>query len=205
MIGQPELQSRTLQRYGELLCRREDWSRRLVMAAFRGAAASGIAAAASLAGAVSLVTDADGGSMKSHFRDGAFDFVVNTLDEALRAIKNEIRKGNSIAIGLIGEPAAVLDEAKERGLTADFILNEDEASAAATPELTAWLAERRWSVEEISAPIAERLLAGSSYESDTRRLRWLRDLAAHQRSVRRADRYVWLSVEERQALELGTA
>src|ERR1700716_1083263 len=104
---QPELQQRTLRLYGELWCRRENWSRELVFAAFPGAASSGIAAAASLVGAVSLVVDPDAAMMKMHFRDGAFDFVVNTLDEALRAIKNEIRKGSPLSIGLVAEPKDV--------------------------------------------------------------------------------------------------
>jgi len=114
-ILQPELQKQTLALYGELLCRRSDWSGQLVMAAFDGAAESGVSAAASLAGAASLVVDADSASIKDHYRDGAFDFVVNTLDEALRAIKNQIRQGQPIAIGLMAEPAAVMAEAEERG------------------------------------------------------------------------------------------
>ncbi|HZL27839.1 MAG TPA: hypothetical protein VFC39_15035 [Acidobacteriaceae bacterium] len=211
-LHQPELQLRTLGLYGELLCRRDSWSRQLVLAAFPGASETGLSAAASLAGAVSLVVDADAALMKTHFRDGAFDFVVNTLDEALRAIKNEIRRGNSLAIGLISEPSAVLKEASERGLAARFVLTNSEvyqlphANVAETDaalvdlgnstepsrQLASWLSQRAWSPVEIVAPKH----AGSA--GDRIRQRWLRDLSKYQRSVRQGNRWMWLSPEEEQ-------
>ncbi|HZL29292.1 MAG TPA: hypothetical protein VFC39_22400 [Acidobacteriaceae bacterium] len=211
-LQQPELQLRTLRLYGELLCRREDWSRQLVFAAFPGACETGLAAAASLAGAVSLVVDADAARMKGHFRDGAFDFVVNTLDEALRAIKNEIRRGNSLAIGLIFEPSAALKEATERGLAATFIFtnlkfnqmpqaNVGETDAAfvdlgnftePSPQLARWLSQRAWSPVEIVLP------KQAAPGTDRIRQRWLRDLSKYQRSVRQGNRWMWLSPEEKQ-------
>jgi hypothetical protein len=207
IIQQPELQQKTLQLYGEFLCRRESWSGQLALAAFAGAGSTGFAAAASLAGAASLIVDSDVVSMKTHFRDGAFDFVVNTLDEALRTIKNEIRLGRPIAIGLTAEPERVLAEAAERGLAATFILsdssgfqNKNIASvsepsatqielAAPSPELTQWLLQREWSLAEIST---EAFIA-----DDVVRRKWLRDLPTLQRSVRRGNRWLWLSTEER--------
>ena len=122
-LAQPALQQRTLRLYGELVCRRESWAGKLVYAGFAGAASTGLAAASSLAGAASLVVDGDANGMKAQFRDGAFDFLINTLDEALRAIKNEIRQGRPIAIGLMAEPESVRAEAVERGLAAELVLH----------------------------------------------------------------------------------
>jgi hypothetical protein len=211
-LQQPELQLRTLRLYGELLCRRDSWAGELVLAAFPGAAGSGFAVAASLAGGVSLVVDADAGCMKAHFRDGAFDFVVNTLDEALRAIKNEIRRGNSLAIGLISGPSAALKEASERGLAATFVLtkyelnqhadaNVGETNAAfvdlgnstePSPQLANWLLQRAWFPVEIDS------VKQAALSEDRIRQRWLRDLSKYQRSVRQSNRWMWLSPDEGQ-------
>jgi hypothetical protein len=210
-VEQPALQQKTLRLYGELLCRRESWSRQLALAAFPGASASGFAAAASLAGAVSLVVDSDAAMVKMHFRDGAFDFVVNTLDEALRAIKNEVRQGNALSIGLIAEPVDALAEAAERGLSAGFVLVDsvgpsepsvmsDDAELVAigeslkpSPKLEHWLLQRQWNGVEVASV---KLVA-----DDRVRSKWVRDLAAHQRSVRGGNRWVWLSAEEVSGIE----
>ncbi|MES2393794.1 MAG: hypothetical protein V4555_19310 [Acidobacteriota bacterium] len=179
-LAQPELQLRTLRWYGELMCRRDAWAHRLVVACFDGAAGMGMAAAASLAGAASLTVDGDAARVKAHFRDGAFDFVVNTLDEALRAIKNEVRKGKPIAIGLMGEPDVVRAEMEERGVVADFevVGVEDESSA----ELCAWLSEQGW--------VATEAVGGESFQ-DAVRARWMEWLPTHQRSLRGAARWTW--------------
>ena len=210
VVQQPELQQRTLRLYGELLCRRASWARELVFAAFPGAAGSGIAAAASLVGAGSLVVDSDAASMKAHFRDGAFDFVVNTLDEALRAIKNEIRKGSPLSIGLVGEPKDVVAEAAERGLSAGFVLNDsshfsdedlralcgEDADivdvAEPTSRFAAWLEEKHWIAVE-----AQPAAPGETTDvvSEPVREAWLRGLATHQRSVRGRVRWVWMRAE----------
>lgn len=199
---QPDLQLRSLRLYGELLCRRESWAHQLVFACFAGAASSGLAAAASLAGAASLIVDANAAEMKSHYRDGAYDFVVNTLDEALRAIKNEVRQGHPIAIGLIGEPAAVLYEATKRGLAAAFVLRHEsqdlralravmETNAAVvidgaepSTELTNWLAQLGWSPRVMESP--------AQMFDDAIRQKWMRDLPALQRSLRGGTRWAWL-------------
>ena len=211
-LQQPELQLRTLRLYGELLCRREHWSRQLVLAAFPGVSRTGLAAAASLAGAVSLVIDSDTATTKMHFRDGAFDFIVNTLDEALRAIKNEIRQGHPLAIGLMAEPRVMLAEAADRGLAAAFVLTElndaddpltsslgtsDVARVAfgePTAELNGWLSRRGWSAAELSSPTFD------LPPDDRARQKWLRDLPSHQRSVRQSKRWIWLTDAERSAI-----
>jgi hypothetical protein len=179
-LAQPGLQVRTLRLYGELVCRRESWAGKLVVACFDGAAGTGLAAAASLAGAASLTVDGDAARVKAHFRDGAFDFVVNTLDEALRAIKNEVRKGKPIAIGLMAEPEAVRTEMVERGVVADFEIRGGEEGESV--ELKGWLEERGWMLRELD---------GAGFE-DAVRGRWMEWLPVHQRSVRGGVRWGWL-------------
>ncbi len=46
--------------------------------------------------------------------NGACDFIVNTLDEALRAMKNEIRQRRPLSVGLEGDPEDLLHEILER-------------------------------------------------------------------------------------------
>ncbi len=214
-LQQPELQQRTLRLYGELLCRRTHWGGELVMAAFAGAASSGLAAAASLAGAASLTVDADSAAMKAHFRDGAFDFVVNTLDESLRALKNEIRRGRPIAIGLIAEPEAVLREAAERGLTARLVVSGSspstlEKSVLATDgymltadspsvSLVEWLARNQW-----HAAFPDENVSKAEFPAEDPRQHWLRNLLTHQRSAAKGARWSWVPqvTETAQLMEL---
>jgi hypothetical protein len=179
-LAQPELQLRTLRWYGELLCRRETWAGKLVVACFEGAAGCGFAPAASLAGAASLTVDGDAARVKAHFRDGAFDFAVNTLDEAVRTIKNEVRKGRPIAIGLMASPGAVRDEMEERGVAADFgVAGEGDLKSA---EFVSWLQARGWVEAEMD---------GAGRFEDAVRARWMEWLPAHQRSVRGKMRWGW--------------
>ncbi len=79
-----DLQRQTLRLYGELMARRESWAGQLVFACGEEMSATGLPAAVSIAGGTSLILDPDARVVKSVFRQGGVDFVVNTLDEALR-------------------------------------------------------------------------------------------------------------------------
>src|SRR3954447_15148632 len=52
--------------------------------------------AANIAEAASLCASADPVAQKNAMRDGVVDFVVTNLDEALRILKNEIRKRQGV-------------------------------------------------------------------------------------------------------------
>ncbi|MGA3011593.1 MAG: hypothetical protein ABSD72_15155 [Terracidiphilus sp.] len=54
--------------------------------------------AANVAGAGSLAVSADAEARKHAIRDGVVDFLVTSLDEALRILKNEIRKRTTVAV-----------------------------------------------------------------------------------------------------------
>ena len=47
--------------------------------------------------------------------------MVNNLDEALRILKNEVRKKQPVSVCLEGDLAATLHEAVERGLQPDLL------------------------------------------------------------------------------------
>jgi Urocanase Rossmann-like domain len=84
----------------------------------RGAA---MAVAANIAGAASLGVDADSGRVKLALRQGLCDFMVNSLDEALRILKNQIRKKEPVAVALVSDPDRVIAEMMERGVQPDLV------------------------------------------------------------------------------------
>lgn len=77
--------------------------------------------AASIAGAASLTLETRMEAVRHCVRNGIVDFAVTTLDEALRILKNEIRKQQPIAVLLEREPASVLAEMVERGAQPDMV------------------------------------------------------------------------------------
>ena len=89
--------------------------------------------AASIAGAASLAASADGALLRKAMRAGAIDFVVTTLDEALRILKNEVRKRQPVAVGVQAAPAEVVRAMVERGVQPDLLWME----GADAPELAA--------------------------------------------------------------------
>lgn len=100
--------------------------------------------AANVAGAATLAATSDRDAQRQAVRDGIVDFLVNSLDEALRALKNEVRKRNAIAV-CVGAPLESIErEMAERGVQPDCfreaVLHAEEPSAfpsnkAVDPEL----------------------------------------------------------------------
>lgn len=85
--------------------------------------ASGRAAAiaGNVAGCATLGVIANEAAQKQVIRDGVVDFMVTTLDEALRILKNEIRKRNSVGVCLGDAREAVEREMIERGVLPDLV------------------------------------------------------------------------------------
>jgi urocanate hydratase len=72
--------------------------------------------AGNIAGAATLTVTSDVDAQKHAVRDGTVDFLVTSLDEALRILKNEIRKGATVAVR-VGEPLEDVErEMVERGV-----------------------------------------------------------------------------------------
>ena len=76
--------------------------------------------AGNVAGAASLGASADSGAGKQAVRDGVADFLVNSLDEGLRILKNEVRKRETVAVCIAGDPGAVEVEMRDRGVVPDL-------------------------------------------------------------------------------------
>ena len=77
--------------------------------------------AANIAGAASLAATADASAQKQAVHDGVVDFLVTSLDEALRILKNEVRKHETVAVCVAAAPEAVEREMLERGVLPDLL------------------------------------------------------------------------------------
>jgi urocanate hydratase len=96
---------------------RQDWGGALIIACGLNPRGAALALASNIAGAACLSIEDDLTALKEASRSGSCDFIVNTLDEALRAMKNEVRKHLPLSVGLQGNPTAVLQELLERGVS----------------------------------------------------------------------------------------
>src|SRR5437588_8971165 len=83
--------------------------------------------AATMTGACFLGVEVDPERIKKRLRTGYCDFMVNTLDEALRILKNAVRKKEAISVGLIGNCADVIPELAERGVLPDVLTDQTSA------------------------------------------------------------------------------
>jgi urocanate hydratase len=83
--------------------------------------------AATMAGACFLGIDVDPERIKKRLKTGYCDFMVNSLDEALRILKNAVRKKEAASVGLIGNCADVIPELAERGVLPDILTDQTSA------------------------------------------------------------------------------
>src|SRR5947209_5880632 len=83
--------------------------------------------AATMTGAAFLGIDVDPERIKKRLKTGYCDFMVNTLDEALRILKNAVRKHEAVSVGLVGNCADVIPELAERGVVPDILTDQTSA------------------------------------------------------------------------------
>jgi urocanate hydratase len=83
--------------------------------------------AATLNGAAYLGIDIDPERIKRRVKTGYCDVMVNDLDEALRILKNAVRKREAVSVGLIGNCADVIPELAERGVVPDILTDQTSA------------------------------------------------------------------------------
>ena len=84
--------------------------------------------AGNIAGAAALAATAELAAQKQSIRDGVADFLVSSLDEALRILKNQIRKRETAAVCLSKALEAVEQEMLERGVLPDLLRPTEELS-----------------------------------------------------------------------------
>src|SRR5213083_212339 len=83
--------------------------------------------AATMNCAAFLGIDVDPERIKKRLKSGYCDFMVNTLDEALRILKNAVRKKENVSVGLVGNCADIVPELAERGVVPDILTDQTSA------------------------------------------------------------------------------
>jgi hypothetical protein len=187
-----DLQLETMRIYRALTAQREDWGGKLVLLCGPDCMQAGAPAAISIAGGTTLALDANAAVMKAAQRAGYLDFVVNSLDEALRTLKNEVRQKRPLSLGLIADVDATLAEMDERGIQPDLRFDpvlpqtdpqsNDEYSFAATDTAA---------LSTIDAALSVAVPA-----DDIVRRRWLQRVPQCLREARTGRRWIWLSGAE---------
>jgi urocanate hydratase len=131
--------------------------------------------AANIAGAASLAVTADRTAQKQALRDGVADFLVNSLDEALRILKNQLRKREPVAVCVGLEPSAVESEMSERGVAPDLLRNDvTRAARGAQEQKTKWISWRVDSAPALWLPKIDMIAIDSLPQDAWRTRRWLR-------------------------------
>jgi urocanate hydratase len=102
---------------------------RLVIAGGMGGAGGAQPLAATLNGAAFLGIDADAGRIKRRVKAGYCEALVNDLNEALRILKNAVRKRAPASVGLIGNCADVIPALARRGIVPDLFTDQTPAHA----------------------------------------------------------------------------
>jgi urocanate hydratase len=83
--------------------------------------------AATMTGAAFLGIDVDPERIKKRLKTGYCDFMVNTLDEALRILKNAVRMKENVSVGLVGNCADIIPELAQRGVVPDILTDQTSA------------------------------------------------------------------------------
>jgi len=105
-----------------------------------GPAGGALSLAAIMNGAAFLGVDADAEQIKRRVKTGYCDVMVSELDEALRILKNAVRKREPASVGLVADPVRLLSEMANRGVVPDLLVRtefpagESGAQAAQTLE-----------------------------------------------------------------------
>ncbi len=102
--------------------------------------------AANIAGAATLVASADLTTQKQAIREAITDFLVTSLDESLRILKNQLRKRETVSVCVSMAPSAMEREMNERGVRPDLLRSVvegalptgTESPALLTPALLTW-------------------------------------------------------------------
>ena len=104
-----------------------DLSGKLIVSGGMGGMSGAQPLAATMTGACFLGIEVDPERIKKRLKSGYCDFMVNSLDEALRILKNAVRKKENISVGLVGNCADVIPELAERGVVPDILTDQTSA------------------------------------------------------------------------------
>ncbi len=104
-----------------------DLSGKLVASGGMGGMGGAQPLAATLNGAAFLGIDVDPERIKRRVKTGYCDVMVNSLDEALRILKNAVRKREATSVGLVGNCAEIIPEMAKRGVVPDLLTDQTSA------------------------------------------------------------------------------
>jgi len=104
-----------------------DLAGKLIVSGGMGGMSGAQPLAATMTGAAYLGIEPDPERIKKRLKTGYCDFMVTSLDEALRILKNAIRKKENVSVGLVGNCADVIPELAERGVVPDILTDQTSA------------------------------------------------------------------------------
>jgi urocanate hydratase len=104
-----------------------DLSGKLVVTGGMGGMGGAQPLAATMNGAAFLGIDVDSERIKRRVKTGYCDVMVTSLDEALRILKNAVRKREAASVGLVGNCADVIPELAKRGVVPDVLTDQTSA------------------------------------------------------------------------------
>ncbi|HEX5411104.1 MAG TPA: urocanate hydratase [Terriglobia bacterium] len=105
----------------------DDLGGKLIVSGGMGAAGGALPLAAVMLGAAFLGIDVDGERIRRRIRAGYCDYCVNTLEEALRILKNAVRQKQGVSVGLVGNCAEIVPELASRGVLPDVLTDQTSA------------------------------------------------------------------------------
>jgi urocanate hydratase len=100
---------------------------RLVVSGGMGGMGGAQPLAATLLGGAFLGIDVDAQRIKRRVKAGYCEVMVNDLDEALRILKNAVRKREPASVGVIGNAAEIIPELASRGVLPDLLTDQTPA------------------------------------------------------------------------------
>jgi urocanate hydratase len=106
---------------------RGDLSGKLVVTGGMGGMGGAQPLAATMNGAAFLGIDVDPERIKKRVKTGYCDVMVTSLDEALRILKNAVRKKEATSVGLVGNCADLIPELAKRGVVPDVLTDQTSA------------------------------------------------------------------------------
>src|SRR5260370_955264 len=83
--------------------------------------------AGTMNGGAFLGIDVDPERIKRRVKSGYCDVMVTSLDEALRILKNAVRKREATSVGLVGNCADLIPELAKRGVLPDLLTDQTSA------------------------------------------------------------------------------
>jgi len=104
-----------------------DLSGKLIVSGGMGGMGGAQPLAATMTGAAFLGIDVDPERIKKRLKSGYCDFMVTKLDEALRILKNAVRKKENISVGLVGNCADIIPELARTGVVPDILTDQTSA------------------------------------------------------------------------------